>query len=205
MKASGSKYPFRKGGLSNFFAAYFFAKRSRRGARSSSHRAFPFRLTANKFCRRYPARRISGITSAHPVHTWQAYGLFNFVPPPSAFHTAARDSYCESSTCAPVEIFPRRFGGHYGFPISWMISRTKAQWRGRMANAIREKWKNNWPDAYASPGAFQEYITESRIVRSRFIPPLVYLRLAPPYIKVSRVARERKFWIVSIIVVRPSL
>jgi len=49
-----------------------------------------------------------------------------------------------------------------------------------MANAIREKWKNNWPDAYASPDAFREYIMETDIhTLAQFIPPLLYLRSEP--------------------------
>lgn len=65
-----------------------------------------------------------------------------------------------------------------------------------MANAIREKWKNNWPDAYASPVAFREYITETERTtpyasRSLF---RLYLRSILLYIKM-RVIREQNLLI----------
>jgi len=65
-----------------------------------------------------------------------------------------------------------------------------------MANAIHEKWKNNWPDAYASPVAFQEYITERMyhtIRLAQFIPPLFAVNFA--VYKNTRVTREQNFLI----------
>jgi len=142
---------------------------------------------------------ISGIASVSPGTHLAGLWAFQFRSSPSGFHTVTRDSYCGSSTCTPVEIFPRRrFRGHYGIPISWMISWTKVQWRERMANAIHEKWKNNWPDAYGSPVAFREYITETEktyhtVRLAQFIPALVYLRSILLYVKMPGLLENKIF------------
>lgn len=102
------------------------------------------------------------------------------------FHTATRDSYCERARELRAHArwnFPRRrFGteeqeGHYGFPISWMISRTKARNVARGSEREKERERERGyryspavrngkiigRDTYASPDASWEYIREMRV------------------------------------------
>lgn len=129
---------------------------------------------------------------------------FQFRSSPSAFHTAARDSYCERERERALRACPLKFfrdgvsgrvgggGAIMGFPfLEWYPGRKRNGARGRLTLSARDgkiigrmhapvrahfgnisRWRPGEPYRYAL---------------AQFISPLVYLRLAPPYIKVPRV------------------